>query len=146
MMAVEQPTRRRPPFPWFGRFQLWAAIGLAGIIVGSFLPWWQTFLGPRWGLDTYGIWTMWAAAVGLAGALSLRRNLFAVLPLVAGVITLGVIIWVGLDGVDACRPAADGSTPCQPGIGLTITGAGAIHTIFTMIRYHISPGLTPSRS
>lgn len=144
MMAAQQSARRRPPFPWFGPPQIWATIGLFALMLGSFLPWWQTFLGTQWGLDTYGIWTMWAAAVGLVGAMSQRRTLFEILPVIAGVVALVVVIRVGADGVSTCQPAADGSTPCQPGIGLVLTGAGAINTIFVMIRYHlkVKPNLT----
>jgi hypothetical protein len=138
MVTAPQISRRRPPFPWFGRTQLWATIGLFGIAVGSFLPWWQTFVGTRWGLDTYGIWTIWAAAVGLAGALSLRRSLYQLLPLAAGVIALGLVLWVAADGLATCRPASDGSVPCRPGAGLVVTGAAALNTIAVMARYHLS--------
>jgi hypothetical protein len=139
--------RRRPPFPWFGPTQLWVTLGLLMVVIGSFLPWWQTFLGTRWGLDTYGIWTVWAASVGLVGAMSTRRALFELLPALAAVIAMGVVVWVGLDGVSACRPASDGSTPCQPGMGLVLTGAGALNVVFVMLRYQlrgkVSPGGAP---
>jgi hypothetical protein len=140
-MATSQiPHRRRPPFPWFGRSQLLVAVGLAGVVVGSFLPWWQTFLGPQWALDTYGIWTIWAGAVGLIGALSIRPRLYQVLPLAGGLVALGIVLWVAVDGIAACRPALDGSVPCQPGAGLVVTGAAAINTVVVGIRDHLVEG------
>jgi hypothetical protein len=116
---------------------LWVALALVVLIIGSMLPWWQTFLGSRWGLDTYGIWTIWAGAVGMTGALSMRRNLYELLPLVAGIAAFAIVLWVAFQGVGECAPAADGSVPCRPGIGLVITGAAAINTVVLMARYHL---------
>jgi hypothetical protein len=63
-----------------------------------------------------------------------------VLPLAGGLVALGIVLWVAVDGIAACRPAVDGSVPCQPGAGLVVTGAAAINTVVVGIRYHLVEG------
>ena len=129
-MKPESVTRRRPRFPWFGRNQLWLFLSLLVVLFGSMFPWWNTFLGTRYGLDSWGIYTLWAAAVGLSGVLSTKPALYRWLPLIGGAIALGVVIWVLLDTASVCAAGPDGSAPCQPAFGLILTGAGAVNTTF----------------
>jgi hypothetical protein len=132
-VAEAKSKRRRPPFPWFGRAQLWITGSLIVGLIGTMLPWFQTFVGARPGIDGWGILTGWGCAVGLSGAFSVRRSLFRVLPLVGAAIGLGVVLWMTVDGARICAPV-DGSTPCSVGIGLIISGAGCLNALLWSLR------------
>jgi hypothetical protein len=120
--------RRRPPFPWFGKPQLWITGSLIVAIVGTMLPWFQTFVGSRPGIDGWGILTAWGAAVGLTGAFSVRKSLYRVMPLIGAGIGLGVVLWMAVDGARVCAPVG-GSAPCSIGFGLIVSGAACLNAL-----------------
>lgn len=102
------------------------------VIVGSMLPWWQTALGSQSGLGRWGVLTIWAAAVGLLGVLSVRRNLFMVLPAVGGLIAFGLVFTELIRGSSLC--GTDGGSFCRPGAGLIITGGAALYAVLRSVR------------
>jgi len=120
--------RRRPRFPWFGPTQGWLAVSLFVVIVGSMLRWWNTVVGPVYGLDNWGMISLWGAAVGLVGIFSHRDTLYRWLPLLGGTIALGLVVWLMIAGTSQCT--LDEGMLCQPAFGLIITGAAALNTVF----------------
>ncbi|MDF1597069.1 MAG: hypothetical protein P1T08_13395 [Acidimicrobiia bacterium] len=120
--------RRRPGFPWFGPTQIWLLVSLLVVLIGSMLRWWNTVAGPVYGLDNWGMISLWAAAVGLAGVFSTRHTLYRFLPALGGAVALGLVIWLMVTGTSECT--LDEGTLCQPAFGLIITGAGALNTVF----------------
>ncbi|MPZ54606.1 MAG: hypothetical protein GEU79_18085 [Acidimicrobiia bacterium] len=105
-------------------------LSLVVVIIGSMLPWFDTFIGTRYGLDGWGILALWGAAVGLVGALSTKERWFRILPLVGGMIALGIVGWTMIEGLNTCAVAPDGSAPCRPAIGLIVTGAAAMNSVW----------------
>ncbi len=143
--AKEGATRRRPRFPWFGRHQLWVTLSLVVVIIGTMLPWFDTFIGTRYGLDGWGILAAWGAAVGLVGAFSVKIHWFRVLPLVGSAIAVGIVVWTVIEGIEVCTVAPDGSAPCRPAIGLIITGAAALNGLWWSVRAFREVVLPPRR-
>ena len=122
------PRRRRPPFPWFGKPQLWITGSLIVALIGTMLPWFQTFLGSKPGIDGWGILTAWGAAVGLTGAFSIRPVTYRAVSLLGSLISLGVVLWVAIDGSSECAPIG-GTAPCTIGFGLILSGAAALNAV-----------------
>lgn len=129
-MADKAPagTRRRPRFPWFGPNQGWLLISLIVVLIGSMLRWWNTVAGPVYGLDNWGMISLWGAAVGLVGVLSTRYTLYRWLPALGGAVALALVVWLMIAGTSQCT--LDEGVLCQPAFGLIITGAGALNTVF----------------
>jgi hypothetical protein len=129
---TQKPTRRRPPFPWFGTAQVWLLVSLLAVLIGSMLPWWDTVVGRVYGLENYGMFTLWAAAVGLSGTLSVRRSLYDWLPGIGSIIALGLVIWMLTQGASEC--AVEEGSLCRPLYGLIVTGAGALNGTVLSVR------------
>jgi hypothetical protein len=122
------PRRRRPPFPWFGKPQAWITGSLIVALVGTMLPWFQTFLGSKPGVDGWGILTAWGAAVGLVGAFSTRPATYRYMSLVGSVIAFGVVLWMAIAGSRYCAPAGE-TAPCSIGFGLILSGAAGLNAV-----------------
>lgn len=105
-------------------------LSLAVVIIGSMLPWFDTFLGTRYGLDSWGILAAWGAAVGLVGAFSTKERWFRTMPLIGALIAMAVVGWTLVEGFNTCQSAPDGSAPCRPAIGLVVTGAAAMNSVW----------------
>lgn len=129
-MADKAParSRRRPRFPWFGPTQGWLLISLIVVLIGSMLRWWNTVAGPIYGLDNWGMISLWGAAVGLVGVFSTRYTLYRWLPPLGGAVALALVIWLMVAGTSECN--LEEGTLCQPAFGLIITGAGALNSVF----------------
>ena len=101
------------------------------ILVGAFLPWVYTGAGNVLGIRGAGLWTMYAAFLGLAGALvrspRLASGQAAVLALVATVLPLWQLVHlfgrVGLSG-------------WMPGAGLVLTLGGGVLAGFAAVGLH----------
>lgn len=119
---------RRSRFPWFGPTQGWLAVSLLVVMIGSMLRWWNSVVGPVYGLDNWGMVSLWGAAVGLVGVFSHRSRLYRWLPLLGGAIALGLIVWLMIAGIGQCT--LEEGMLCQPAFGLIITGAAALNTVF----------------
>lgn len=99
------------------------------------LPWFDTFLGPRFGIDGWGILATWGAAVGLVGVFSLRERLFRVVTPIGAVVALAVVGYMTVEGARVCSAGPDGTAPCRPAIGLVISGAGALSALIWLMKY-----------
>lgn len=130
--------RQRPRFPWFGPEQGWLALSLAVVVIGTMLPWFDTFLGSRPGIDGYGIFATWGAAVGLAGVFSLRERLFRVLAPAGAMVALLAVGYMTVEGARVCSAGPGGTAPCRPAVGLVISGAGAISALVWAAKYHLA--------
>lgn len=122
------PKRRRPPFPWFGPTQIWLLLSLLVVLIGSMLRWWNTVAGPVYGLDNWGMISLWGAAVGLAGTLSTRYTFYRWLPATGGAVALALVVWLMVTGTSECT--LEEGVLCQPAYGLIVTGAGALNAVF----------------
>lgn len=70
-------------------------LGLAVVMVfiGSFLPWLDTGVGAISGLRGPGLWTFYAAMIGLAGIFVPLRWLAAAQASVMGIVCVGLPVW-----------------------------------------------------
>jgi hypothetical protein len=84
----EVRTRRRPD-PAKRRL----AGAVAMVAFGSFLPWIDTAVGSVSGARGAGLWTFYAAMLGLAGALVPMRRVAAVQAAVFAVVAVAVPVW-----------------------------------------------------
>jgi hypothetical protein len=122
--TAARPARRRP-VP--GRRQLLGAVAL--VAVGSFMPWVDTAVGNISGYQWSGLWTFYAAMVGLAGALVPIRwlsvaqaGIFAAAAIVLPVIQVGQLMsLVGMAG-------------WRPGPGLVLVVGGGVLAAFATRR------------
>jgi hypothetical protein len=101
------------------------------ILVGAFLPWLATGAGTVSGVRGAGLWTMYAAVLGLAGAAVRSPRLAALHAAVLAVVAIALPLWqvlhlVGLVGLVGWVPG--------PGLVMTLGGGvlagGAAHTLF----------------
>jgi hypothetical protein len=63
------------------------------VAVGSFMPWLDTVAGTVSGARGAGLWTFYAAMLGLAGALVPVRSLAVVQGAVLGLVAVVIPIW-----------------------------------------------------
>lgn len=80
---------RRPPRP--GRGSLLGATAM--VVIGSFLPWIYTALESISGARGGGLWTFYAAMLGLAGAIVPWRRAAIVQALILAVVAVGISTW-----------------------------------------------------
>lgn len=91
------------------------------VLLGAWLPWLYTGLGSIAGVRGAGLWTMYAAVLGLAGAIIRRRRLAALHAGALAVVAVALPLWqvvhlmslVGLAG-------------WMPGPGLVLTLGGGV--------------------
>ncbi|MDT0200541.1 hypothetical protein [Nocardioides sp. AE5] len=113
-------TTASPTRTGTGRKSLAGAVVM--VLLGSFMPWLTTSLGSVSGAQGPGIWTFYAAVLGLAGALVPVRALAAAQAGILAVVAIGIPIWqvvhvLGLVGFAGWQPG--------PGLVLVI-GGGAL--------------------
>ncbi len=101
------------------------------ILVGAFLPWLATGAGNVSGVRGAGLWTMYAAVLGLAGAAVRSPRIAALHAAVLAAAALVLSLWqlvhvIGLVGFQGWIPG--------PGLVMTIGGGvlavSAAHTLF----------------
>ncbi len=112
--AVRRQARRNPA----SRRLLGAAVL---ILVGAFLPWLSTGVGNVSGVAGAGLWTMYAALLGLAGAAWRSPRIAAIHAAVLAAVAVPLSLWqvvhvVGLVGFGGW----------MPGPGLVMTFGGGI--------------------
>jgi hypothetical protein len=89
------------------------------VAFGAFLPWVQTAVGSVAGVRGAGLWTFYAAALGLAGVLVPLRRLAIAQAGVLGLAAVGLALWqlvhlLSLVGIEGWMPG--------PGLVLTVGG------------------------
>ena len=87
--ARGRTAARRPSVP--GRRQLLGAVAM--VAVGSFMPWIDTAVGPVSGARGPGLWTFYAAMLGLAGVLVPIRSLAVVQGAVLALTAMALPVW-----------------------------------------------------
>lgn len=105
-----------------GRRTLAVAAVLA--MVGALLPWVRTRVGDFSGLAGPGVWTFYAASLGLAGALVRSRGLALAQAAVFALVALGLPAWQTVRLLD--RGLALGGDGWVPGVGLVLTVCGGL--------------------
>lgn len=114
--AAGAPRRRRlQP----GQGKLLVAALLVGL--GAVMPWVQTVAGNVSGLRGPGVWTFYAAALGIAGGLVPSRRAAAVQGAVLAVVAVGLAGW---QVVHLLRLV--GAAGWAPGPGLVLTVGGGV--------------------
>jgi hypothetical protein len=92
------------------------------VLVGAWLPWIYTGLGSVVGIRGAGLWTMYAAFLGLAGAAIRRRPRWA-----AGHAAVLALVAVGLAGWQLVHLVSlVGFAGWMPGPGLVLTFGGGL--------------------
>lgn len=89
------------------------------VLIGAFLPWIATAAGNISGVRGAGLWTMYAAVLGIAGAIIRSHKLAAAHAAVVAVVAIGLPLWqvfhlVGLVGFSGWLPG--------PGLVMTLGG------------------------
>jgi hypothetical protein len=100
------------------------------VLVGAFLPWVATGAGNVAGVRGAGLWTMYAAVLGIAGAIIRSPRLAAVHAGLLAVVATALPLWqvahllslVGLQG-------------WMPGVGLVLTLGGGVVAGFAAVTF-----------
>jgi hypothetical protein len=124
MSAARAGTPRRSPA---SKHLLGAS---AMVLVGAFLPWVATGAGNVAGVRGAGLWTMYAAVLGIAGAIIRSPRLAAVHAGLLAVVATALPLWqvahllslVGLEG-------------WMPGVGLVLTLGGGVVAGFAAVTF-----------
>ncbi|EFQ84256.1 hypothetical protein HMPREF0063_10972 [Aeromicrobium marinum DSM 15272] len=115
--ASTRTTTRQPIHP--GRKRLGAATAL--VMVGSFMPWVSTQLGNLSGAGGPGIWTFYAAMLGLGGALLPLRRLAALQAAIVAGVAVALPVWQLARIVDTV-----GFGGWMPGPGIVLVLGGGV--------------------
>lgn len=108
---------RRPPVP--GRRQLLGAVAM--VTVGSFMPWLDTAVGSVSGMRGAGLWTFYAAMLGLAGALVPLRTLALAQGAVLSLVAVALPVWQLVHVLNLV-----GTGGWTPGPGLVLVLGGGV--------------------
>ncbi|MGY2005053.1 hypothetical protein [Blastococcus sp. SYSU DS1024] len=91
------------------------------VLLGAFLPWVATAAGNVAGVRGAGLWTMYAALLGVAGAIIRSATLAAVHAAVLAVVAIALPLWQVLHLVSLV-----GASGWAPGPGLVLTVGGGV--------------------
>jgi hypothetical protein len=97
------------------------------VALGSFLPWIDTALGQVSGARGAGLWTFYAAMLGLAGALVPVRVLALVQGAVFALVATALPVWQVMHLVDLV-----GMQGWRPGPGLVLVFGGGVVAAFAV--------------
>lgn len=101
------------------------------VVFGSFLPWVDTAIGSVSGVRGAGLWTFYAAMLGLAGALIPARTVAAVQGAILAVVAVALPIW---QVVHLLRLVGVGAW--SPGPGLVLVFGGGVAAGVAAWRIH----------
>ncbi|PFG42589.1 hypothetical protein ATJ88_1252 [Isoptericola jiangsuensis] len=113
------------------------------VVVGSLLPWVVTPVGSLSGTGGPGLWTLCAGFLALAGALFPRRWFAISHALLAGGSAGFVVGWQLVRLVEVMS-STDSWGQAMPGIGLVMTGGGAVVLLATGVRLLRTPAVVPT--
>lgn len=91
------------------------------VVVGSFLPWIDTAIGAVSGARGPGLWTFYAAMLGLAGMLVPRRRIAGVQAAVMAVVCVVLPTWQLFRALDLL-----GTQGWVPGPGVVLVFGGGV--------------------
>lgn len=114
-------ARERRTLP--GRGKLFGAVAM--VAIGSFMPWIDTAAGQVSGAGGAGLWTFYAALLGLAAALVPIRTLRLVQGAVFAVVAVGLPVWQVVHLLSLV-----GTSGWLPGPGLVlVVGGGCLAAV-----------------
>jgi hypothetical protein len=130
-------TTRRWPRAGHGQKKLLGATVM--VLAGAFMPWVDTAVGSVTGMQGAGLWTFYAATLGLAGALVPNRRLATIQAAILAIAAVGLPLWqvvhlfslVGMQG-------------WIPGAGLVLTFGGGVLAGVAARSLHRGEGTPPS--
>lgn len=91
------------------------------VTIGSFMPWLDTAVGTVSGARGAGLWTFYAAMLGLAGALVPLRSMAIVQGAVLAVVAVAIPVWQLVHVVSLV-----GTAGWMPGPGLVLVLGGGV--------------------
>jgi len=91
------------------------------VLLGAFLPWIYTGVGSVAGIRGAGLWTMYAAVLGVAGAIIRRRRLAAAHATALAVVAVVLPAWQVVHLLSLV-----GFVGWMPGPGLVLTLGGGV--------------------
>lgn len=100
----------------------------AMVLVGAFLPWVSTGAGNIAGIRGAGMWTMYAAVLGIAGVIIRSPALAAVHAGLLGVVATALPLWQVVHLLSIV-----GLTGWIPGVGLVLTLGGGVVAGFAAV-------------
>lgn len=122
--AKTRTPRRRSPA---SRHLLGASLM---VLLGAFLPWIYTGAGTIAGIRGAGLWTLYAAALGIAGAI-IRSNRFAALHAgVLATVAVALPVWQLVHLLSKV-----GFAGWMPGVGLVLTLGGGVLAGFAAVTF-----------
>jgi S1-C subfamily serine protease len=122
-MARASSTLSRPgtvTVPRVRRTPLLVAVGL--VVVGSLAPWIDTAFGTLSGLSGGGLWTLYAAAFGIAAMVLRRPRLAGINALVMAVPAIALPVWQ----LARVLPLGGFGNGWMPGFGLVAVLGGGV--------------------
>lgn len=120
------PARR---WPRAGRGQKPLLGASLMVVLGSFLPWLLTNVGSFSGAQGAGLWTFYAAALGIAGALVPNRTAAAVQAALLAVVAVALPAWQVIHVVRLV-----GFSGWAPGPGLVLVAGGGVLAAAAAVR------------
>ncbi len=123
MSAAAGTNARTPPRRWprAGRGQKHLLGASLMVVLGSFLPWLLTGVGSFSGARGAGLWTFYAACLGVAGALVPSRRAAAVQAALLAVVAIALPAWQVIHVVGLV-----GFAGWAPGPGLVLVAGGGV--------------------
>jgi hypothetical protein len=128
--TIAPVSQRRPSRALRGQRALMGASSM--VLVGSFLPWVATSAGNVAGVRGAGLWTFYAATLGLAGAVVPSRKLAVVQ---GAILALAAVVLTSWQVVHLLRLV--GVQGWLPGPGLVLTFGGGVvaaYAVRTLVR------------
>lgn len=124
------PARERRAVP--GRGKMFGAVAM--VVVGSFMPWVDTAAGQVSGAGGPGLWTFYAALLGLAAALVPIRGLRLGQGVVFAAAAIGLPVW---QVVHLLRLV--GTSGWLPGPGLVLVVGGGVLAVAAVRDMYAAP-------
>lgn len=109
------------------------------ILVGAFLPWIYTPVGTASGIRGAGLWTMYAAFLGVAGALIRSPRLAGIHASALAAVAIALPLWQLFHLISKV-----GFGGWMPGVGLVMTfGAGVLAATAAVALFRTRPAEPP---
>lgn len=109
------------------------------VLIGAFLPWIYTPVGTATGLRGAGLWTMYAAFLGVAGAIIRSPRLAGIHAAALAVVAVALPVWQLIHLITKV-----GFGGWMPGVGLVMTlGAGVLAGTAAVSLFRTAAGGTP---
>lgn len=138
MSDVDASASTASRWPRAGLPQRPLAAAAAVALVAAFMPWVSTRVGSFSGLAGPGIWTFYAASLGVGGALVGSRRGAALLAAVFAAAAIGLPAWQAARLLE--RGLGLGGDGWVPGMGMVLTVAAGVVALRAALALSRSPG------